>query len=218
MQRSAPSARARSSFSSLLDVTIARAPACLAKSSTKRLHAAADSRDQDGLSRGDGAARKDGAIRREPRERYRRGLLHREAGRLAIDVARRHRDVASERSVARHPEDRGRPRIPDALVVAPVQHRIDHDAFARADLARAVGAERHRQRDLRIEALGDEEVAPVERGGVQTDEHLVLAGARNRRAIDANAVRTRRLVEAGGLHLGGHSCKVMMNLTAAGST
>ncbi len=90
-------------------------------------------------------------------------------------------------------------RVPHVRIVAPVEHRVDHDLVAdgqiaknraeRGDLSGAVASQRYRNVNVRIEALRDEDVAMVERRRLNANQHLVLANRRHRNLLDAKILR-----------------------------
>ncbi len=132
-----------------------------------------------------------------------------------MDVFGRHRDVLRERPLVRHPQHL-RAAQPNALVGAPAQRRIDHDArpdrralgahAVRGHGPHAVGAGNARQLDPRIQTLADEDVAPVERRARDLDQRLPRPGSRIVDVLDAEVlgtVLTVDLVESDGAHPAG---------------
>ena len=123
-----------------------------------------------------------------------------------MDVAGRHGNVLGERTVVRHAEHAAAFRIPYVRVVAPAEHRIDHDLrTAGFEHARTVGAERYRKFDTRIQPLRDKYVAPVEGRRTYAYENLALRRLRTWDLFDDQVLRAADLVEPDGPHGFAHS-------------
>ena len=90
-------------------------------------------------------------------------------------------------------------RVPHVRIVAPVEHRVDHDRVAdgqiakdcaeRRNLSGAVASQRYRNVNVRIEALRDKDVAMVEGRRLDANQHLVLANHRHRNFLDVKILR-----------------------------
>ncbi len=90
-------------------------------------------------------------------------------------------------------------RVPHVRIVAPVEHRVDHDRLAdgqivkncaeRRDLSGTVASQRYRNVNVRIEALRYEDVAMVEGGRLDANQHLVLANRRYRNFLNMKILR-----------------------------
>ena len=129
---------------------------------------------------------------------------------LGEDVLRGHLDELGVGAVVREPED----AVLLAWltrVVAPVERWVDDDLRtfvrpagtlpARHDLAGAVGAGDGGKIYARVLAVGDEEVAPVERRGVQPDDRLARTGLGLGDVLVAEVVRATGLVQHHGFHV-----------------
>ena len=123
-----------------------------------------------------------------------------------MDVARRHGNVVRERAVVRHAEHAAAFRIPYVRVVAPAEHRIDHDLrTAGFENARTVGAERYRKLDSRIQSLRDKHITPVEGRRANAYENFAVCRLRTRDLLDDQVLRAADLVEPDGPHGFAHS-------------
>jgi hypothetical protein len=155
--------------------------------------------------------------RGERSDRQRRRLLEREVighahGALGVEEGVLGEDAGARRAERRAAGLRGR-RAGDPALRVDADHTVAGrdagDAGAdRDDLTGAVGQRHERQRLIRrVDAARDHEVAVVERGGPDPDEHLAGAGLGARALREDEVIEAERLIEDPCLHAGTmHPC------------
>ena len=128
-----------------------------------------------------------GSIGRQGGQRQGRRLVKGQMRRFLVKLLNRHRDQFRVGAVARQAEDLERGTL-CPLIVAPVGRWIDHHlppsprrvnaGAGLNDLAGAVGAKDHRERDSRVLTLANKNVPAIQRRRAQAHERLTRFGAR----------------------------------------
>jgi hypothetical protein len=137
-------------------------------------YAAADARDEHFFAFFQLAAAKNGAPSRQPGEWQSGGLRVAEVRGRGKNMAARHSDLLGEGAGVGHPEHAEIFAL-EMGVVAPFEGGVDDHALA-SPLPHPIGAEDAGRADACVEALRDEKVAVVERGGAHLYDGLAAHG------------------------------------------
>ena len=189
---SAPHSRARSSFSSLPEVTTVRRAERACDLERRGRDSATDPPDQHPFALLELRLGDEHPVGGLVDEREGRGRLEVDRVVEREDLLRRERDQLAVRPVGVLADDGDRGAV--------LEPRVDDDALARVDPdPRAVGAEDPRLRD-RGKPLPDPEVEVVERGRSERDQDLARPGDRIGHVLVAEHLRAAVFVDAYGLH------------------